>query len=108
MPSTASDQHQRVAAVLELAAAEAAHDVLPAQHQVDEHEREGRDQVRAQPPGQRPAGARPGEDAHRQGEAERGEEVDESLQEAHGAHALQRWLCTDWWARNRPNVMTLR
>ena len=35
------------------------------------------------------------------------EQVDELLQ-VPMRQALQRWLSTDWWARKRPNVMTLR
>ena len=38
-------------------------------------------------------------------EAQRGQEVDQRVRIA---HALHRWLSTDWWARKRPKAMKLR
>ncbi len=103
-------QQEGVAAVLELPAAEPAHHVLEAQHQVDQHERRRGDQPRPQPPGQlvRPGRARDEDGPDGDQEPERREEVDELLQGAHDAQALHRWLSTDWWARKRPKPMTLR
>ena len=98
------DEHGRVAAVAELAAADPAVDVLPAQRDVKEDEGEADVEVRVQVGLDRVALAGGDGAAGHDGQPDGSEEVD---QLAHD-QALHRWLSTDWWARNRPKVMKLR
>ena len=98
------DEHGRVAAVAELAAADPAVDVLPAQGDVEEHEGEAAVDVGVQVGRDGVALAGGDGAAGHEGQPDGSEEVD---QLAHD-QALHRWLSTDWWARNRPKVMKLR
>jgi hypothetical protein len=86
-PEDAQDdqgQDQGIGPVLPLTHAEATGGVLPAEDEVHQHQGRGGDQPRAQTSRQGLAGPGPHHRPHRQGEAQRGESVDQSLQNVHG------------------------
>ena len=76
--------HEGVAAVLDLAAADASRHVLPAQQQVEDDEGEAPHEPGAEAAGQGLPPPLPGQRPHDDDEAEGGEEVDDLLQGVHG------------------------
>ena len=77
--------HERVAAVLHLPAADPSRHVLPAEEQVEHDEGDASDEPGPEAAGQGLPPALPGERPHDDDEAEGGEQVDELLQGVHGA-----------------------